>query len=295
MFFSLRMRGRGRQGAHLTVVEDDAPRFTLSIVVPMFREERRIAACVARLEAAALDPGAVEVVFVDDGSDDATVGVLAAAVAPVSFRHRVIRLAENYGKGAAVRAGALAAAGEVVAFTDADLSTDVAEVLRAARHLRATGADVVIASRAHDDSEILHPQPLGRRACARSFNVAVRALGLSGVRDTQCGLKAFTRAAAHRLFWPLRTQGFAFDIELLHRAKVAGMDVREIGVAWGHRDDSTIRTGPDGLRMLRDVLAIRLRSVHSRSGRPPGERPVELPVPGGGAGDAVPGTAVGAP
>ena len=242
---------------------------TVSIVIPMFREETRIDAATARLRGQ-FGPDGPEVVFVDDGSDDGTVAVLEAALADVTFPHRVICLGRNAGKGAAVRAGVLAARGEVVAFVDADLSSGPEDVLAVTDALDASGADVAIGSRACPGSDVVHAQPLPRRLASRAFNLAVRGMGLCEVRDSQCGLKAFTRRAASLLFSPLQTQGFAFDLELLYRARRAGLRVVEVGVTWAHRGDSTVRPASDGFRMLAD--AVRIRRLVPREGI--GEVPV---------------------
>lgn len=196
-----------------------------------------------------------EVLWVDDGSSDATSAV-AASLAKQLPRASVLRLEENLGKGAAVRAGVAAALGRAIAFGDADMSIDpraLAPMLGVLRH-----ADVAIGSRASTGRSITYASPL-RTLGGRVFNRAVRMVSHLDIADTQCGLKAFTAPAAKLLFALSTIDRFAFDVELLSRARRLGLEVAEVPVHWEEVAGSSIRPLRDPLSMLGDLLAARVQ------------------------------------
>jgi dolichyl-phosphate beta-glucosyltransferase len=230
---------------------DAPPR--LSVVVPAYREERRIAATLGQLRTALCEVSAdgLELIVVDDGSDDAT-----AALATEAGADLVIRLPVNRGKGAAVRAGVLAAAGRVVAFTDADLSYPPAQLLQLLADVEA-GADVVVGSRQHIDTTTLVRAGRLREVSGRVFNLATRLVLRRRYGDTQCGLKAFSADAGRLLFGLGRLDGFAFDVELLYLAERLGLQVRETPVELASAEGSTVHLSSDALRMLGDLVRVR--------------------------------------
>jgi dolichyl-phosphate beta-glucosyltransferase len=225
----------------------------LSVVLPAFREERRITATLGRLRAdlAAVAADGLELIVVDDGSNDAT-----AALADEAGADRVIRFPVNRGKGAAVRAGVLAAAGRAVAFTDADLSYPPAQLLLLLEEVE-RGADVVVGSRQHIDTTTLVRARRMREVSGRVFNVATRLVLRRRYGDTQCGLKAFGADAGRLLFGLGRLDGFAFDVELLYLAERLGLEVREMPVELASADGSTVHLSSDAVRMLGDLMRVR--------------------------------------
>jgi glycosyltransferase involved in cell wall biosynthesis len=230
----------------------------LSIIIPAYNEERRIAPTLAQITAY-LDRRhrAYELIVVDDGSRDRTRDQVAA-VAAEHPQIRLLPMPRNAGKGAAVRAGVLASRGRTVLFSDADLSTPIEEVERLEAALGG-GADVAIGSRAAP-GDVARRQPILRRIQGRAFHWIVRSLGfraLAAIRDTQCGFKLFRGPVARALFGELTLTGFAFDVELLERAHER-FRIAEVPVAWTHADGSKVRPGIDAARMLRDLVRIRL-------------------------------------
>ena len=224
-----------------------------SIVVPMFQEAGRIGRTVRVLAAGPL--AGAQLLFVDDGSTDATVQVLRSALSATSLDATVLVLPRNLGKGAAVRTGVLAATGDVVAFVDADLSSPPEAVVEVCRAVEA-GAQVAVASRGHALSDLVVRQPGSREAAGKSFNRLLRRLGLTTLPDTQCGLKAFDRASARALFEPLRTRRFAFDVEVLARAERLGLRTVVLPTRWAHVDESRVSPVRDGARMALDAVRI---------------------------------------
>lgn len=236
----------------------EAPR--LSVVIPAYNEEGRLGGTLEQI-VAYLDHQRLgfEVLAVDDGSTDGT-PELVKRLAARDERVRLIR-EPHRGKGAAVRAGGLAAEGEQVVFCDADLSHPVEDLTRLAALLER--ADVVIASREGVGSNRIG-EPIHRHLMGRVFNFIVRGLAVPGVQDTQCGLKCFTRPAARELFRRQTVEGFGFDVELLFLARKLGYRVLEVPVTWRHVPASRVHPLRDTVRMLSDVLRVRWNDLRGR-------------------------------
>jgi len=223
-----------------------------SLIIPAYNEAGRIAAGVLRLRAAAelgaIDLEHTEVLWVDDGSSDDTASSAEAAAATLPHGGVVV-LAANHGKGGAVRAGIELAAGERLAFCDADMSINpihLGELLSAL-----DGADVAIGSRAASGG-IDYGAPW-RTFAGRAFNRVVNGFTGLQLRDTQCGMKAFTRAAGRLLFASTALERFAFDVELLTRSRQYGLQVVEVPVSWDEITGSSVRPLADPTSMLYDL------------------------------------------
>ncbi len=233
----------------------------------MWNEAARIASTVERLASSAL-AGDLELLLVDDGSTDGTVEIAEAALEAHRLAGEVISGGVQRGKGRAVQLGVRRSAGSIVAFADADLSADPAEIQRVVDVVGRGRADVVLANRRHPESEITVVPPWRRRVAARAFNLLARALGLTERDDTQCGLKAFTAEAGAVLFAELVAAGFAFDVEILLRAERAGLRIDEQPVRWSHDDATTVRMLGHGPATLVDLLRVRRRYGSRRRPKP---------------------------
>jgi len=202
------------------------------------------------------------VLVVDDGSRDATVEI-AREKARCWPQLRVIPQGVNRGKGAVVRAGMLAARGDLRLFSDADLSTPIEELEKLRPHINGR-CQVAIASRALPDSLIEEHQPGRREMMGRTYNRLLRTMALPGLHDTQCGFKLFSEEAAIACFTPLRTTGFGFDAEVLLRARRQGWGIAEVPVRWRHRNDSRVSPMRDSLRMLWELATLRVNAREAR-------------------------------
>jgi dolichyl-phosphate beta-glucosyltransferase len=242
---------------------------TLSVVVPAYNEEARLPALLQTLEMTA--PAVVraagfellETVVVDDGSSDRTREILASASASQPRLKAVLDRIENRGKGASVAEGVRHAGGDFVLLVDVDLSTPLEELHKLGVAI-GEGADVAVGSRAVVGA-IVERGPRHRKVTGKAFGLAVRTLTGLGVRDTQNGFKLLPAAAARDLLSEQICPGFAFDVELLMRAKRAGLRIAEVPVLYVHDSRSRVQVGSASLQMLRDltVLAYRLRQDQS--------------------------------
>ena len=230
-----------------------------TLVIPMHQESARIEGTLAELARSWHDLGDCELVLVDDGSTDGTAAIASRGLAEHGLPGQVVRLERNGGKGAAISAGIANANGRTIAFTDADLAAAPDAIRKCFELIEAGDADVVVTSRHLPESEITVRPPLARRSSSAAFRRLTRWAGLRAVSDSQCGLKAFDGDAARALFHGLSVQRFAFDVEVLLRAELAGLRVVEVPIRWRHVEASTLRTMRDGARMLLDVVRLRSR------------------------------------
>src|SRR6266478_5823465 len=231
-----------------------------SIIIPAYDESARIGATLATVLAYAEARGwDAEVIAVDDGSRDNTVEIVRS-YAQSNPRLRLLQNPGNRGKGYSVRNGRLHARGEVLLFTDADLSSPIEEAEKLFAAI-AAGADVAIGSRWLRSDLQSQRQPLYRQLFGRIFNLMLRVtLGLT-FRDTQCGFKAFTRRAAQTIF-PLQTvERWGFDPELLYLAKKFSFKIAEVPVAWAHSEGTRISLLRDGIRMFAEMVKIRWNAL----------------------------------
>ncbi|HEU5300673.1 MAG TPA: glycosyltransferase [Acidimicrobiia bacterium] len=226
----------------------------LSVVIPAYNEATRIGATLHALAAATAGQD-VEVVVVDDGSTDDTAAV-AESLLDFSGHRQVLRLDHNRGKGAAVRAGVLAARGEVILYMDADLATDLEALPRFLDDLR--DADVVVGSRAVPGAAVKQGTR-DRAVMGRVFNRLSRWSTGVHIHDTQCGFKALRGPAARTIFGLARCDRFAFDVEVLVLAERLGLRVVERPVTWTAVDGSSVRRVSDSARAAYDVVRIAWR------------------------------------
>ena len=234
----------------------------LSVVIPAFNEAERLPPTlqeIIRYLDAIPDWLPAELIVVDDGSLDGTADAAAGTAVPGGLALSVIRHARNRGKGAAVRSGFLGSRGAEILLCDADLASPIDQL--AVLAASATPETVRIGSRALDRSLIAIRQPSHRDFMGRIFNLAVRALVLPGIHDTQCGFKLFPGDLGRALAAAQRIDGFAFDVELLFLARRWGTPVVEVPVCWRHIEASRVRPVLHSAQMLRDLAWLRLRAA----------------------------------
>jgi dolichyl-phosphate beta-glucosyltransferase len=228
------------------------------VVIPAYNEAQRLPAYLSEVVAYFDGRGEPhEVIVVDDGSADET----AARVLEAQAIHQAVtlhRLAENRGKGFAVRAGMRAARGDLRLMADADGATPIAEFKRLETAIQA-GADLAVGSRALPDPSVRREVLIHRKLSGEIFNFFARRMGVGDVTDTQCGFKLFRGAVAEALFGELETTGFGFDVELLMLARRRGYRVIEVAINWADQPGSKVEVLRDGPRMLAQIVRARVR------------------------------------
>ncbi len=246
-----------------------ARRVRLSVIIPAFNEAARIGKTLEEL--CAYVPTLVpdyEIRVVDDGSDDET-ATIADHVARRDQRV-VLQREPHRGKGWAVRAGLLAATGELRFMCDADLSMPLSELPRFLAMVPSQ-CDIAIGSREGIGSRRVG-EPAYRHAMGRVFSALIKAMVLPGVDDTQCGFKLFTSQAVETVFPMTTIAGWAFDVEVLLMAQLQGLRVQEVPIEWHYRENSKVSAVRDPVPMIRDLWQIRAngrRGVYGNRVRSP--------------------------
>lgn len=263
----------------------------LSIVIPAYNERARLNTTIESVVGGL--PSVIgglgwEVLIVDDGSTDNTAQIVEE-IRREESRIGLLRLPHR-GKGAAVRAGMIAAQGDIILFSDADLATPFTEATKLLAAID-EGADIAIGSRAITGAQRLY-EPFYREIMGHIFQHAVRVLLMQDFADTQCGFKAFRRHVAHDVFPRLQLYNddspilehaavTAFDVEVLFLANRLGYQIREVPIEWHYQTESKVNPLRDSYSMFRDVLTVRrnarrhsyrtapLESTRSRPENPP--------------------------
>jgi len=233
------------------------PFVDLSIVVPAYNEEQRLPPTLEKLDAfLKTQPLRYEIVVVDDGSKDRTCDVVTAHMTRIQGL-RLVRQFPNRGKGAAVRMGMLQARGQIRVMCDADGSMPAEELPKLLAPIVHCKAQIAIGSRYAEGAKTDVKQPFYRVLWSRLCNRVIQKSLVPGVRDTQCGFKAFTAEAARDLFRYGRIDGWAFDLEILALARRRGYDIAEVGVEW--KDDGRSRVNPlkDMWKVVKEAVTIR--------------------------------------
>lgn len=241
----------------MSTAETVRPR--LSVVLPAYNEQDRLPATLAAWSSYLSGQDYTwEIVVADDGSRDSTADV-AEAFAATHPNVRVLRLTPNRGKGGAVRHGVLAADGQIVMFADADLGVP-AEFVAAALATIDAGADVATGERSLR-AYAAEERSIVRLLAGAAVQVSRRVLGLTYVRDSQCGFKAFRREVAQRVFGKATIDSFAFDIEVLYLARRMGATVQPFPVEVSFQAGSTFDVRKHLPRFLKDILRVRVNAL----------------------------------
>jgi dolichyl-phosphate beta-glucosyltransferase len=240
----------------------------VTLVLPAFNEAARLGGALDELFGY-LDTNSdlaarIDVLVVDDGSTDGTQGIVTARpeAAPAAKRKQggslgVMRV-PHAGKGAAVRAGMLAAEGDLIVFADADMATPPNQLPALLAAL--DRADVALGSRIQPDgSDLRASQPPLRRILGRLFHALAAAWVSGPIRDTQCGFKGFRHAAARDLFARQQITSIVFDVELIYLARRRNYRLQVVPVRWSDRRGSRMQARPAiAVRVAWDLFRIPL-------------------------------------
>lgn len=244
----------------------------LSIVIPAYNEEKRIGPTLdAVLTFLKSQTYQSEVIVVDDGSSDKTASKVSERIPlyrQAGHELRVLINSPNRGKGYSVKRGLTDATGEILLFTDADLSSPITEAPKLIDPISERRADVTFGSRALNPQLIGVHQPRMRELGGAVFNICMRTITGLKFKDTQCGFKAFRREAAIPVFALQRVERFGFDPEVLYIAKKQGNRLLEVPVVWNHCEGGELQNKlnyvRDSINMFADLIRIRFNDLAGR-------------------------------
>lgn len=235
----------------------------LTVIVPAFNEALRIASPLREIaEYLAARDYSAEIVVVDDGSSDDTAGVVRDVAGSIDVPLVLARYLPNRGKGGALKAGFALSRGLKVLFTDADLSTPIAESAALLEALD-NGADVAIGSRKSPGARVLKHQPWYREQMGRVFTLLAR-LVIADVSDVTCGFKAYQGDAGRDVFARVRVFDWSFDAEVLWIAGELNLTVVEVPVRWEDRVGTKVNLLRDTLLSLAGLVRIRWNAARGR-------------------------------
>lgn len=228
----------------------------LSVIIPAYNEAKRIDKTLLSTYAfLSRQDYESEIIVVDDGSHDETVAKVEARRTDIQYL-RVIKDAQNHGKGWVVRKGMTDATGDVRLFMDADNSTTAVQVEHFLPYFD-QGYDIVVGSRRMKNSVIAVKQPWIRDFLGWAFRTIVRIIVPLGITDSQAGFKAFSKKAVDIVFSKQTIFRWAFDVELLAIARKQGLKIKEVPIVWVNDAESHVKLS-GMINMLFEVLQIRL-------------------------------------
>ena len=230
----------------------------LSVVIPAYNEEDRLGITLSRIHSYLnTKEYKYEVIVVDDGSSNNKTREIALASSLKSAGSlKLLSNRRNRGKGFSVRKGIIAANGEYILFSDADLSTPIQELDKLLEYTK-TDYDIAIGSRSITGSDVRVHQPFCRETMGRVFNLIVQTLVIKGIVDTQCGFKLLKSNIAKEIAAKMQIDGFSFDVEMLYLAKRMGCKIREVPITWVNSPLSKVNPIKDSFKMFLDILYIK--------------------------------------
>lgn len=232
---------------------------SVSIVVPAFNEAKRLPKFLDGLASyCASHDRSYEIIVVDDGSSDNTLGVVK------EYEERfkdlsALKIYRNRGKGYAVKRGLLKASGDICVFLDADGSVTPDEIDKNLHYVTEEGYDIFIGSRVLKNEEQVFEAKWYRKLMGRIFNLCIKIFLFKNIKDTQCGFKMFKKEVVRPLFKRVYLRGFGFDMEVLYLAFKMGYKIKEGPVSWHHVDGSKINVISTSLGMFFNILQIKKR------------------------------------
>lgn len=240
-----------------------SPAFRLSIVFPVFNEARRLSRAFFSIKEfiAASPVPHLEIIFVNDGSSDATQVMIEEFIEKnksLSVTWKLVSYEKNRGKGYAVQQGMLAATGAYALMADIDMATPLSELTQCMPYVR-KGVPIIIGTRKAAESVLVKSQPWYRQKMGEAYALLARFITGLPYKDFGCGFKLFSQEAAQAIFPKLVISGWIFDTEILYLAKKMGYRVEEVPIHWTDDRDTRVHVLRDIFSSLKDLILIRLK------------------------------------
>lgn len=239
---------------------------TLSFVIPVYNEEKRLKLTIDALKEAKIPHGLKleEIIFVDDGSKDDTVATIKKAKASIARKLKAkvhfITYARNKGKGYAVRAGMLSTSTDYALFFDADMSTPLSELRKFAEPMR-HGVDVVIGTRKNGKSTVIVHQPLYRELLGKCFTHLSQIVLNTWVTDFTCGFKVFSKQAITDVFGHAHINRWGYDAEIVFLARKLGFSIIQIPVVWSNDPRTKVKLYDAVTQTVQELYQIRANDI----------------------------------
>lgn len=232
----------------------------LSLIIPIYNAELFILNTLVRLDEWKKEINySVQVILVNDGSKDQTKAIIENYIKTQDSSIEFISYELNKGKGYAVKTGILAATGTYKIFTDADIPFGFEAIERVLYYLYFKEFEVCIGNRKSIHSKYFVKMNWIRKLSSQFFTMIISRYVVTGVTDTQCGLKGFKGSVADELFSKLQINGFAFDVEILYLSYKYEYDIKRIPVTFEGNNISTISLGRNSIEMLWDIIYLPFR------------------------------------
>lgn len=237
-------------------MSSDKPPF-LSVIVPVFNEERRIENIRHIDSFLKKQRYKWELIVVDDGSSDQTKKILRTLKKKLGFK--ILTHKSNQGKGFAIKTGMLNASGRFRLFCDVDLSTPISEIRSFIPHLKKY--HIVIGSRKLRSSRLLTRQPLVREYLGKIFTLLSKIILQVDISDFTCGFKCFSDKSALDIFSRQSISRWGFDSEILFIGKRKKYNIKEIPISWSNDPRTKVRFPDDIIHSLTELIQIRLNQL----------------------------------
>jgi glycosyltransferase involved in cell wall biosynthesis len=227
---------------------------SFSLIIPAYNEEKRIENFIKNIiDFKKRNSFIKEIVVVDDGSTDKTEYLLKKYQNDI----KILKHPTNKGKGAAIKTGVFAADEENIIFMDADNSTNPNQIPKLREALK--NYPVVIGSRKEKKSRIIKKQPMIRIFLGKIFNLTANILFPDlRIFDTLCGFKGMRNKEGKLLFKEMISERWVFDVEMLIRARKMGYKIGIVPITWKHEGNSKMKLGMNNVKMLFDLLKLRI-------------------------------------